>query len=96
MAQLSGKLERQRVVLVGTLVSSVSCHFRRGSVMVCVMLRCALISALPRFTPLPFHHFSARFPCIPIGNKFLYYIFFDLGMFVTLMVIRGKKEDFWE
>ena len=28
MAQLSGKLERQRVVLVGTLVSSVSCHFR--------------------------------------------------------------------
>lgn len=83
--------------LVGrTLISSIPCHSRRGSVMVCVILSRALISAPPRFTLLPFHHFSARFPCIPIGNKFLYYTFFDLSMFVTLMVIRGKKEDFWE
>lgn len=92
-----GSWRGKAFVLLGrTLISSIPCHFRRGSVMVCVILSRALISAPLRFTLLSFHHYSARFPCIPIGNKFPYYTFFDLGMFVTLTVIRGKKEDFWE
>lgn len=73
------------------LVNFIPRHFRHGSVIVFMIFSHALISALLSFTPLLFHHYSARFLCIPIGNKFLYYTFFDLGMFVTLVIVRGEK-----
>lgn len=73
------------------LVNFIPCHFSPGSAIVFMIFSRALISALLSFTPLLFHHYSARFPCIPIGNKFLYYTFFDLGMFVTLVIVRGEK-----
>ena len=59
--------------------------------MVVMICSHALIVARLSFTPLLFHHYSARFLCIPIGNKFLYYTFFDLGMFVTRAIVRGEK-----
>lgn len=73
------------------LVNFIPCHFGHGSVIVFMIFSRALISALLSFTPMLFHHYSARFLCIPIGNKFLYYTFFDLGMFVTLAIVRGEK-----
>lgn len=59
--------------------------------MVFMIFSCALMSALLSFTLLLFHHYSAKFLCIPIGDKFLYYTFFDLGMFVTFVIVREEK-----
>lgn len=70
--------------LVGKMLGNfIPCHFRHGSVIFLMIFSHALISV---------HHYSARFLCIPIGNKFLYYTFFDLGMFVTLAIVRGGKR----
>lgn len=78
--------------LVGKMLGDfIPCRFSHGSVIVPTIFSRALISVLLSFTPLLFHHYSARFLCIPIGNKFLYYTFFDLGMFVTLAIVRGGK-----
>lgn len=78
--------------LVGKMLGNfIPCHFRHSSITVLMIFSHALISVLLSSTPLLFHHYSARFPCIPIGNKFLYYTFSDLGTFVTLAIVRGVK-----
>lgn len=88
----AGNLGDKEFELAGkTPANFVPRRFRHGSVMLVRIFRRALISALLSFTPLLGHHYGARFLCIAIGNKCIYCAFFDLGMFVTLVIIRGKK-----
>lgn len=87
-----GDRRGKELELVGKmLVNFIPCHFRHGSLIVFMIFSHASISAPSSLTPLLSHHCSARFLCIPIGNKFLYYTFFDLGMFVTPAIVRGEK-----
>lgn len=73
------------------LVNFIPHHFRHGSAIAFMIFSHAFMWALLSFTPLLFHHYSARFLCIPIGSKCRDYTFFDLGMFVTLVSVRGEK-----
>lgn len=87
-----GAWRGKELELVGKMLGNfIPCHFRHGSMTFLMIFSHALISVLLSFTPLLFHHYSARFPRIPIRNEFLYYTCFDLGMFVTLAIVRGVK-----